>query len=155
MRVLLKLELDCTPDAAWNAIRSPSVFRDVSFPFTTFASHEEGGFPEQWPQGRHLVGVKALGLVEIGLQYIEISYDERPNGVRIARDTGGGVTGPLTMVTRWRHEMAVSALPNGRTLYRDQLRFSAGPLTAPMWLVYWVFWQWRAFGLRRLAPRWR
>ena len=29
MRVLLKLTLDCTPDAAWRALRSPAVLREV------------------------------------------------------------------------------------------------------------------------------
>lgn len=154
MRVLLKLELDCTPDAAWDAIRSPEVFRAVSFPFTTFASLEDEGFPAQWPEGKHLLSVRALGVTDIGRQSVDVSYHAKPGGVRVMRDSGEGVSGPLSLVTRWRHEMAVSALPDGRTLYRDQLRFSAGPLTLPMWAVYWVFWQWRAFGLRRLAPTW-
>ena len=154
MRILLKLELDCPPDAAWEAIRSPTVFRAVSFPFTTFESLEDEGFPERWPEGSHLVSVRAFGVTDIGRQSIRISYPPRRDGVRMVVDTGVGVSGPISLVTRWRHEMAVSELPDGRTLYRDQLRFSAGPLTLPMWAVYWMFWQWRAFGLRRLAPTW-
>jgi len=154
MRVLLKLELDCTPEAVWDAVRSPQTLRDVSFPLTTLASLEDGGFPEQWPEGRHLVSVRALGLTDIGRQCIEISYPQRADGVRVARDTGRGVSGPLSLVTRWRHEMAVSALPDGRTLYRDQLRFSAGLLTPLLWPIYWAYWQWRGFGLRRLASTW-
>lgn len=154
MRILLKLELECTPAAAWDAIRNPEVFRAVSFPFTTFSSLEDGGFPQQWPEGRHLLGVRALGLIDIGRQSVDVSYHRRGGEVRLMRDAGEGVSGPLSLVTRWRHEMAVSPLPAGRTLYRDQLRFSAGPLTLPMWPVYWLFWQWRAFGLRRLAPSW-
>ena len=154
MRILLKLELDCTPDAAWNAIRSPNVFREVSFPFTTFSSLEEQGFPAQWPEGRHLLGVRGLGVVEIGRQCVDISYDERRD-VRIMRDGGIGVSGLLSLVTRWRHSMAVSATPDGRTLYRDELVFSTGPATVLAWPVFWLFWQWRAFGMRRLAPRWR
>ena len=71
------------------------------------------------------------------------------------RDFGGGISGPLALVTRWRHSMAIAPTPDGRTLYRDQLEFSAGLLTLPMWLVYWVFWQWRGFGMKRLAPNWK
>ena len=154
MRILLKLELDCTPDAAWNAIRSPNVFREVSFPFTTFSSLEDTGFPATWPEGRHLLGVRALGLVDVGRQCVDISYGER-GGARLMRDAGTPVSGALSLVTRWRHTMAVSPAPDGRTLYRDELDFSAGLLTLPAWLVFWVYWQWRAAGLRRLAPRWR
>jgi hypothetical protein len=50
--------------------------------------------------------------------------------------------------------MAVSSAPDGRTLYRDRLVFEAGPVTVLMWPVYWAFWQWRAIGMRRLAPGW-
>lgn len=152
MRVLLKLTLDCHPDAAWNAICSPDVFRDVSFPLTTFTSLEPAGFPAHWPAGEHPVLVKALGLFPVGRQVIDISYPERRDGVRMMVDSGRGVSGQLARITGWEHSMAVSPAPGNRTLYRDQLVFTAGPLTPLLWPVYWAFWQWRAIGLRRLAP---
>lgn len=70
------------------------------------------------------------------------------------RDTGRGLSGPLALITRWEHTMAVASAPGGRTLYRDQLKFEAGPITALVWPFYWAFWQWRALGIARLAPRW-
>ncbi|MEP6482165.1 MAG: hypothetical protein ABJA94_09185 [Rhodoglobus sp.] len=145
MRVLLKLILDCPPDAAWNAIRSPDVFRAVSFPLSTFTSLEPGGFPEQWAAGEHPVLVKALGLVAVGEQVIDISFPPTRNGVRRVVDRGRGFPG----ITKWEHTMAVSAAPGDRTLYRDQLKFD-GPLV--LWPLFWAFWQWRAIGLTRLAP---
>lgn len=154
MRVLLKLLLDCPPDAAWRAITSPAVLRDVSFPLTTFTSLEADGFPDSWPVGEHPVTVKAMGLVPIGEQIIGISFPSAPAGVRMMRDTGRGLSGPLALITRWEHTMAVSSAPDGRTLYRDQLSFEAGPITLLMWPVYWAFWQWRALGMTRLAPSW-
>lgn len=151
MRILLKLVLDCEPDAAWNAIRSPDVFRAVSFPLTTFESLEPGGFPQTWPEGAHRVLVRAFGLVPVGQQTIDVAFTERADGIRTVVDTGRGLTGPLTLVTSWEHTMAVSPAPGNRTLYRDQLKFD-GPIV--MWPVFWVFWQWRALGLKRLAPAW-
>ncbi|CAN5559945.1 hypothetical protein BH10ACT7_BH10ACT7_13660 [soil metagenome] len=153
MRVLLKLVLDCSPDAAWRAIRSPEVLGEVSFPLTTFTSLEPGGFPELWQAGEHPVRVKAFGLVPIGEQVIGISFPELP-GVRAMRDTGRALVGPLSVVTDWQHTLTVAPAPGGKTLYRDQLKFEAGPLTLLMWPVYWAFWQWRAFGLRRFAGGW-
>ena len=168
MRVLLKLVLDCDPDAAWDAIRSPAVFREVSAPFTTFESLEQGGFPERWSAGEHRVRVKALGVVEVGEQVIGVSWPDASSAsatgggasrasatVRIMRDSGGGVSGPLALVTSWDHRMAISRAPGGGTLYRDQLTFSAGALTLALWPVYWAFWQWRGIRLRQLAPTWR
>jgi hypothetical protein len=171
MRVLLKLVLDCPPDAAWRAIRSPTVFSAVSEPFTKFSSLEPDGYPELWTPGEHLVSVRAGGLIPIGEQVIAISYPEvgdpgsgtrataysgvGSGEVRITRDTGRGIGGLLGLITRWEHTMVISDAPGGRTLYRDQLIFDAGWMTPLLWPVYWVFWQWRAFGLRRLAPNWR
>jgi hypothetical protein len=171
MRVLLKLVLDCPVDAAWRAIRSPSVFVAVSEPFTKFTSLEPGGFPPLWTPGDHRVKVSAAGLIPIGEQVIGVSFPEAgaPRSgtrsvaysgvgggeVHVMRDTGHGIGGPLGLITRWEHTMVVSDAPGGRTLYRDQLVFEAGRLTPLLWPMYWLFWQWRSVGLRRLAPSWR
>ncbi len=155
MRILLKLELDCAPDAAWRAIRDPAVFRAVSAPFTTFESLEPGGFPASWPEGVHLVRAKAFGVAVIGEQTIDLAFRESRNGVRSVRDTGRGLSGPLAVVDRWEHTMAVSALPGARTLFRDQLKVEAGALTPVLWIGFWAFWQWRAIQLRRLSRDWK
>jgi hypothetical protein len=155
VRILLKLVLDTPPDAAWRAIRSPSVFTAVSRPFTTFESLEPTGFPEIWSVGDHPVSVKAFGLVPIGEQVISIAIPKKQDGVRTVVDAGHGESGALTLVTKWHHTMAVSAAPLGKTLYRDRLEFSAGLFTPIMWVAYWAFWQWRALRLRQLAPHWR
>ena len=154
MRILLKLVLDCPPDAAWRAIRSPEVFRQVSAPLTTFESLD-GPFPESWPEGEHIVAVKALGLVPMGRQVIAIGFPRRSDGVRMVRDSGRGLDGMLALVTTWDHRMAVAATADGRTLYRDRLVIGAGILTPLVWPVFWVFWQWRAARLKALARTWR
>jgi hypothetical protein len=154
VRILLKLELDCSADAAWRAIRSPAVFTQVSSPLLAFDSLEAGGFPELWPEGDHHVLVRALGVADVGTQNIGISYPQRADGVRLMQDSGPPLSGPLTLITRWRHRLAVSPLPNGRALYRDELSFSAGLATPLVWAGLWAFWQWRAAGIRRAAATW-
>ena len=154
MRILLKLTLDCQPDAAWNAIRDPRILGQVSAPLMSFSSLEPDGFPASWTVGDHPVRVKLLGLFPLGTQVIGISFPKSAAGEQLMRDTGKALSGPLSVVTSWQHSFAVSAAPGGRTLYRDELRFSAGVFTAFMWPVYWAFWQWRAFQLKRLAPTW-
>lgn len=127
----------------------------MSAPFTTFVSLERGGFADSWSPGEHPVAVRALGLLTIGEQVIDISYTARRDGVRTVVDAGGGTSGPLALVTGWQHTMAVSATEDGRTLYRDRLIFGAGILTPLLWPLYWAFWQWRGIQLRRLAPSFR
>lgn len=153
MRVLLKIVLDCSPDAAWDALRDPRVFAAVSAPLLSFESLEAGGFPDRWDAGDHPVRVRAAGLVPMGEQVIGISFPELP-GVRAMRDTGRALSGPLRVVSRWQHTLTVAPAPGGRTLYRDRLVIGAGALTPLLWLVFWAFWQWRAIGMRRLAPTW-
>lgn len=151
---MLKFELDCTPDAAWRAIRSPSVFRAVSAPFTTFTPLDPAGFPELWPAGEHHVEARAFGVLPVGTQAIDISFPQRNDGVRTVVDSGGGLSGLLTAVNTWHHTMAVSSTAGGCTLYRDELRFTAGVLTLPLWLTFWGFWQWRGLRIRQLSRRW-
>lgn len=158
MRVLLKETLDCDPDAAWRAIHSPAVLREVNSPLVAMQSLAADGFPTMWEPGEHPARFSGLGLVPLGAQVIRLSEStERPDGVRILRDTGRGVSGSLAAVTLWDHQMAIAPDPAdpGRTLYRDQLKFAAGPATIALWPGFWAFWQWRMLQLKRLAPTWR
>jgi len=154
MRVLLKLVLDCAPDDAWRAIRDPRVFQEASYPLTQFTSLDAGGFPELWQVDEYTVRASAFGKFPLGEQVIAVSFDHAPDAVRIMRDRGRGLSGPLALVSRWEHSMAISAAPGGKTLYRDQLSFSAGLFTPLLWPLYWAFWQWRAAALTRIAPTW-
>ena len=155
MRVLLKLTLDCTPDAAWRALRSPAVLREVVAPWLDFSSLESGGLPTTWPEGRHRVRALAFRRFPAGDELVDVSYPGGlPTGVRMLRDGGGAITGPLALFDRWDHRMAVSELPDGRTLYRDQLLAHAGALDLVAWFPTWAFWQWRGMRLKQLAPTW-
>ena len=165
VRVLLKLILDCDPDAAWRALQSPTAFRQVAMPWLDFRSAEPGGFPTVWGDGEHRVDVRALGAFTVGSQAIRLDTlradDPRERETRILRDSGGGTSGMLAAVPRLDHRMAIAPDPAGpdaegrvKTLYRDQLIVRAGALTPLAWYGFWVFWQWRGARLRQLAPTW-
>jgi hypothetical protein len=119
----------------------------------TFASLGPIGFPELWEEGEHAVQISG-GVLPLGEQVIAISFPPARGDARIMRDSGYGVRGVFTLVERWEHTMAVSSAEGGGTLYRDQLSFDAGPLTPVLWPMYWSFWQWRGFRLKRLARYW-
>lgn len=158
MRVLLKEILDCDPDAAWRAIRSPAVLREVSSPLFALTSLSAAGFPTLWEPGEYEVEVRGLGVAPVGRHVIRLGVSTRQHGgVRILRDNGQPGTGSLAAITHWDHSMAISADPagTGKTLYRDQLVFQTGPATLAAWPAFWAFWQWRMLQLKRLAPSWR
>ncbi|MFC6356811.1 hypothetical protein [Luethyella okanaganae] len=157
MRVLLKLVLDCDPDAAWRAIRSPAVLREVVTPWLDLSSLEPGGFPTQWSEGEHRVRALAFRSLPVGDEVIDLSFPTALSpGVRMMRDGGGGRSGIMAGLRDWDHRMAVSPDPGGSggTLYRDRLIVRAGVLTPAIWYSIWAFWQWRGHRLRQLAPSW-
>ena len=153
MHVMLKHVLDCSPDAAWRAIRSPEVFRAVAAPLLSFESVEPHGFPPAWTEGEHPVTARALGLFPIGEQVIDLTFT-RKGDARLMHDTGEPVSGALGLVSYWHHTMAVSPTKDGRTLFRDRLLFDAEPLSLAVWPAIWAFWQWRGLQMKRLAPSW-
>ena len=105
MHVQLKLVLECPPDAAWRAVRSPSVFAQVSSPLLAFEPLAVDGsrgaaFPEEWDEGSHPVRARALwGLLDAGTQDIDVTFRTLHRGtareVRIFEDHGGPLSGPL------------------------------------------------------------
>lgn len=157
MRVMLDLLLDCPADAAWRAVHSPAVFREVSGPLTTAESLEPEGFPEHWSNTEHRVRLRLLGLLPMGTQLIRLRDEALPDGTRVVHDEGGPLTGAMRIVTRWHHQMAISpapSQPDARTRFRDTLELGTGVLTPFAWLGFWVFWQMRARKLKQLAPGW-
>jgi ligand-binding SRPBCC domain-containing protein len=151
MRVQLRLTLDCPPDAAWEALQSPDVFREVFHPLANVEPIDPPVFSERWPDGPSLLRITSVsGLVPLGEQLLDLSRSER-DGVRILEDRGHAVTGPLAPLTSWRHRMAVAPTGEGTTLYRDRLDFR-GPVAVPYWPVIWELWQYRGGRLKKIAP---
>lgn len=154
MRVQLRIQLEASADAVWDAIHNPVVFRTVSSPLLAIYSTEPTGAPRRWQgDGPHRIEIRAFNVIRMGTQTIDISSSTRPDGTRIMTDRGKPQSGALLSIRSWRHRMAVTPLPGGTTLYRDRLDFSAGALTPLLWLSLWSFWQWRGFRLKQLARR--
>lgn len=155
VNVFLRLTLDCEPDAAWKAIANPAVFTAVSAPLMRVSSREKGGFPKAWTAtGPHEVSLRLLGIIPMGHQLIDVSFTERPGGVRMMIDAGKPVSGPLKIVSGWDHRMAVSAADGNKTLYRDRLVVKAGLLTPLVFIGMWTFWQIRGAKLKKFARSW-
>jgi len=159
MRILLKLEIDCDPDAAWRAVHSPRAVAELYGPLLDLSPLAVEGLPTSWKPGDDVaVAMSALGLVPMGRQLIHMSerfVDEPAGRVRIFRDSGIPLTGPLASLDVWDHQMAISPVPGhpDRTLWRDRLVIG-GPTAIALWPVLWSAWQWRAARIRALAPTW-
>jgi hypothetical protein len=155
--ITLAFEIDCTPDAAWEAIHSPEAAERLYGPLLSLRPVTD--LPHRWePGSQATVRTMVMGLIPAGSQVIHTSDETRHldgADVRIMRDSGRPLTGPLAALSYWDHRMAVSAVPGrpGRTLWRDRLLI--GGAAAPLlWPGLWLTWQWRRVRISQLAPTW-
>lgn len=159
MRILLKLEIDCDPDAAWRALHSPRAVAELYGPLIDVEPLVPSGLPTSWRAGDDIpVQLTAFRVLPVGRQLIHTSdriVNEPRGPVRIFRDSGIPLTGPLASLDVWDHQMAISPAPRtpGKTLWRDRLVIG-GPTAPALWPVLWGVWQWRAARIRALAPSW-
>lgn len=159
MRIMLKLVLDCDADAAWRALHSPRAVADLYGPFVELAPMAAEGLPIRLEPGADVpVRMSVAGRIGLGQQLIHVSerhVDDAHGPVRIFRDSGIPLTGPLAALDVWDHQMAVSPAPgdSSRTLWRDRLVIG-GAAAAALWPVLWATWQWRGARLKALAPTW-
>ena len=64
MRILLKFEIDCDPDAAWRAVHSPNAVAELYGPLMALEPLVPSGMPTSWEPGDDVpVGMSALGIV--------------------------------------------------------------------------------------------
>lgn len=159
MRILLKLVIDCDADAAWRAVHSPRAVAELYGPLMDLAPLVPNGLPTSWePGGDVPVQLSLAGLVPMGRQLIHVSErtTQDANGtVRIFRDSGIPLTGPLASLDVWDHQMAISPAPGdpARTLWRDRLVIG-GPTALALWPMLWATWQWRGARITAMAPTW-
>lgn len=156
MRILEKVVLDCPPDAAWRALHSPSAFHEIHGPLLRV--EPMAAMPTRFEPGQDVPVRYAVGPAPLGSHLVSVAHRdaaETAGQVRIFRDWGVPLTGPLALLALWDHQMAVSPVPGdpGRTLWRERLVIAgwAAPL---LWPPLWLLWQWRRTHLKRLARTW-
>ena len=159
MRILLKLVIDCDADAAWRALHSPRAVSELYGSLVRLESAETEGLPTRWEPGTDaVVDLSVGGVLPLGRQLIHASdrtvRDSRGE-VRVFRDSGMPLTGPLAALDVWDHQLAVAPAPDdpSRTLWRERLTI-AGRVAPLLWPGLWAAWQWRALRIRALAPSW-
>ncbi|WP_261167031.1 hypothetical protein [Microbacterium sp. Marseille-Q6965] len=156
MRILLKLVLDGDAHAAWRALHSPHALSELYGPLLSIEPLAD--LPTQWESGSDAPIRYAAGPLRLGTHLITITEratEDSRGTVRVLRDSGIPLTGPLAALDVWDHQMAVSPAPDdpSRTLWRERLVI--GGTVAPLyWPALWALWQWRGARLKRLAPTW-
>lgn len=152
MKIRTSAILPASIDSVWEALHTPAVFTAVSAPFTVFGTKDVTGLPPRFSSERdYEVIVSAFGLIPMGNQIIHLVDEVTSWKTRRVTDQGRGVSGPLSLFTGWRHEMSVSARPDGQTDFRDVLHIDTSVWSVLAWPGMQLFWLWRGMRLRALA----
>jgi hypothetical protein len=149
--VALSTRLDCTPDEAWERVRTSPLLLHVAAPLIRFTPKSGQAFPAIWQPGDYRAGMRLFGLVPLGWQAVVISEPAPEGTTRFIRDNGYG---PL--IRRWDHWIAIAPDEGGATRYTDRVEIEAGlltPLVAAFARVFYAHRQrrWRALARRRFA----
>ncbi len=152
MQARITTELECTPERAWVEVLRPELLLFVSWPLMSFTPLDPESFPAIWNDGRYLVSLRALGILPLGKQWIDVSkptVETTPGEQRYQiRDDGEG-----TLVSQWDHTITIVETEEGHTQYIDEIAVDAGILTPFVWVYANVFYRHRQFRLRLLVNR--
>lgn len=154
--IRLDFVVDQNIEVVWRGLRSPDAAASIYAPL--FRMEPVDTAPPVWENGlAATMSLKLLGVLPLGKSVIRTSLREVEfDGVtvRVLKDGGGPITGPMSLMSGWNHQMAVSPEPDGRTRWRDRLEIS-GPAALLFWPSLWATWQWRRPKIKRAVLTWR
>lgn len=154
MRVHLSTPLSAPPEWVAAQLQSTAVFRHITAPLIQFHPARGTEWPTHWAPGELALHMRLLGVLPMGPQTVRISIEPaaQRGGWPTLRDNGEGV-----LMRRWDHRITLQPLPDGRTLYTDDIEVIARhlpwlmtPLSA---LFAQVFYRHRQRRWRQLAAR--
>ena len=154
MRVHLSTPLNAPPDWVAAQLQSTAVFRHITAPLVRFKRPGGAPWPAHWSPGDLRVQMWLLGLLPMGPQTVRISIEApvQADGWPTLRDNGEGA-----LMRRWDHRITLQALPDGRTLYTDDIEVVARHLPwlmTPLSAAFaQVFYRHRQRRWRQLAAR--
>lgn len=129
MRVRLSIILDAPPEWVAKQLQSTAVFRHITAPLVRFKPAPGSMWPTHWTPGEMRLRVWLVGILPMGSQTVRILVEPptHAGGWPALRDNGEG-----TLMRRWDHRITLQPLPDGRTLYTDDIQVAARHL---LWLM--------------------
>ena len=99
-------------------LQSTAVFRHITAPLVRFTRPGGAPWPSHWSPGDLPLQMWLLGLLPMGSQTVRISIEPaaQDGAWPTLRDNGEG-----TLMRRWDHRITLQPMPDGRTLYTDDI----------------------------------
>ncbi len=152
MRVALTTTLACRADEAWREVRTTGLFRHVAAPVVRFHPIVPATLPEEWAEGRYLVGMRLFGVLPLGSQWIDVTVS-RADATPGAQHYELHDAGHSRFVRRWDHRIRIEETDHGRARYTDVVTIEAGVVTPVVWAFASLFFRHRQRRWRALAAR--
>jgi hypothetical protein len=149
MKLTVRTVFEAPAQLIWDEARRPRLLTYVAAPMQVFEPLVPATLPELWAEGRYLVRLWLLGVLPLGKQWIVVSYPDaelHARGEYTLRDRGYG-----DLITIWDHLITITARPDGRTDYCDEVEIRAGLMTPFIWCFAWTFYRHRQRRWRRLV----
>lgn len=157
MRLRLSTPLNAPPEWVAAQLQSTAVFRHIAAPLVLFRPTCGTPWPAHWSPGDLQLQMRLLGLLPMGSQTVRISIEPsaQAGGWPTLRDNGEGA-----LMRRWDHRITLQPLPDGHTLYTDDIDVVARhlpwlmtPLSGAFAQVFYRHRQrrWRQLAARRAA----
>jgi hypothetical protein len=138
----LATELDCSAEAAWEAVQTSALWVRIAWPLARLVPTAPAIWPERWREGLTIRGrLYILGFVPVGTHSVHIERVDHRHYEIQSRESD-----PLAKT--WDHLIAIRPLGEDRSTYRDTIDIDAGALT-------FVVWAWAAWFYRHRQRRWR
>ena len=138
MRVVVETVLPMAVQGVVARLRTPELLCFVAAPLVRFEPLDPPQFPSEWAEGKYLVAARLFGLIPLGRQTVDISFDGVSEDCYAIRDNGHG-----DLARRWDHRIDVVDVGSGQTRYRDTIDIEAGILTPFVWLFAQLFYRHR------------
>src|SRR5690606_4781742 len=118
MRIHLSTPLNAPPEWVASQLQSTAVFRHITAPLVQFRPAPGAQWPARWEPGDLTLRMWLLGALPMGSQTVRNSVEPAamPGGWPTLRDNGEGM-----LMRRWDHRITLQPLPDGRTLYTDEV----------------------------------
>jgi hypothetical protein len=140
----MSTELGAPAKAVWTAVKTPAAFRTVTRGVLTMPVLKDRH--DTWREGETVQGwVFLFGLLPFSLHRLHVADIDDSEMTLRSQERGGPIS-------RWNHDISVTAIDDSRCTYRDRIDIDAGILTPVVARYARWFYRTRQRRWRDLAP---
>lgn len=147
MKLIMKVQISCSPEQLWRGLTSRETFLTVSAPLMKYQWAEGEAVPSYWSKGIVLnLKLRFFGALPLGKHTIR--FEEVDAGRKVLQTVETGLLIPC-----WKHRMEVfQGDYKNESRLQETLVIQSGWRTIPLYSMASAFFKYRHYRLRKLLP---